>query len=88
VAADSVATAAQPELQTHLLRAEHGGGQDGGILPATRGRLQEGQRLELPGHRTAKLMAKIILVNDMSTEQYYCKELCRIGGPRSKTALL
>ena len=68
MAADPASTAAQPELQAHLLRAEHGGGQDGGILPATRGRLQEGQRLELSGHRTAtKLMAEIILINNMSS---------------------
>ena len=67
MAADPASTAAQPELQAHLLRAKHGDGQGGGILPATGGRLQEGQRMELSGHTATKLMAEIILINNMSS---------------------
>ncbi len=48
MASDPAATAVQAQLQTDLLRAQHGLRQDRRLLPTLRGRLQEGQCLELP----------------------------------------
>ncbi len=39
MAGDPAAAAVQAQLQTHLLRAQHGLRQDRGLLPALRGRL-------------------------------------------------